>query len=230
MKHAQYNITFHVFLSLFRFLEEQTKKAKSLENGKKTQTNDVDVAQGKVNGNDGEVSLNSLLKASPFLSADGEEEEEMTNKSQLKSQEKSWHNEDELAKLKTKATYSARELFEERFGKWQNAAYSQVAKCNLGDMEEDLYGNRKQNYPASIATAVAKRELAEKFEETCPDMGSNARKMEKSSSILSATATRRNSDREMFMLRNEDSPLMSSRKQEAKVNVRMDCLGDSLLG
>lgn len=232
-----------ISLSLFRFLEEQNKKAKALENGKNAEANDVDMEHGKVNGKasaiisdsvsrkykedkDGEVSLNSFLKASPFLSADGEEEEEMIIKPHSKSLHKDRHNGDESSKPKSKVTHSARELFEECFGKWQNVAYTQVANSDL----DDVYLSRKQDKAAAIAAALAKRELAGKFEELSPDMGGKARKMAKSPSIPSPTPPpRRNSDREMFMIRGEDSPFMSSRKQEAKLNVRMDFLGDSLI-
>lgn len=242
--HAQLDAALYL-LSLFRFLEEQqNKKAKALENGKNTEANDVDMEQGKVNGKapvnhsdsvsrkhkediDGEVSLNSFLKASPFLSADGEEEEEMVIKPQSKSLHKDWHNGDESFKPKIKVTNSARELFDERFGKWQNVSYSQVANCDLDTMAEDMYLSRKQDKAAAIAAALAKRELAGKCEELSPDMGGKARKIAKSPSIQSATPPpRRNSDRE---LRGEDSPFMSSRKQETKLNVRMDFLGDSLI-
>lgn len=231
-------------LSLFRFLEEQNKKGKFWENGKNTESNDVDMEQRKVNGKastfnsdpvprkykdttEGEVSLNSFLKTSPFLSADGGEDEEMIIKPHPKSLHKDWHNGDESSK--SKGTPSARELFDEYFGKWQNVAYSQVANSGLDAMAEDFYLSRKQDKAAAIA-ALAKRELAEKFEELAPDMGGKAKKMAKSPSIPSPSPpARRNSDRDMFIIRSEDSPFMSSRKQEAKLNVRMDFLRDSLI-
>lgn len=212
---------------LFRFLEEQSKKAKSRENGKKTQNNNDD--QERVNGQDGEVSLSSLLKMSPFLSTDGGEEEEkeeeegeeeeMAVKPQLKMQDKGWQNEEELAQLK-RAGCSARQLFEERSAKRQNAAVSP------GGTEEDHHLSHKLNYPASIAAAaLSRRELVEKFE----DAALTASRMDSSSCIPSAPAAGRCSDRDMFVIRREDSPLMGSRKQEAKVNIRMDFLRDSLL-
>ncbi|KAE8289078.1 Thyroid hormone receptor-associated protein 3 BCLAF1 and THRAP3 family member 2 [Larimichthys crocea] len=239
-----------ISIAFGKFLEEQNKKAKSWENGKKTAANDVDMEQEKVNGKSSatisdsvsrkykedidEVSLNSFLKTSPFLSADGEEEEEMIIKPHSKSLHKDCHNGDESSKPKTKVTYSARELFEECFEKWQNAAYSQVANSDLDTTAEDIYLSRKQDKAAAIAAALAKRELAGKFEELSPEMGGKAKKMAKSPSIPSTPPPppplpRRNSDREMFMIMNEDSPFMSSRKQEAKLNVRMDFLGDSLI-
>lgn len=230
---------------MFRFLEEQNKKAKSWENGKNSETNDVAMEHGKVNGKavtsdsvprkyhkniDGEVSMNSFLKASPFLSA--EEEEVMMIKSQPKSLEKDWRDEDKFSKPKSKVTHSARELFEERFGKWQNLAFSQAANSDLDNMAEDIYPTRKQDKAAAIAAALSKRELAGECEELSPDMGGKVRKMAKYPSILCSTPPppRRNSDREMFMIRSEDLPFMSSRKQEAKINVRMDFRGDSLRG
>ncbi|XP_070691629.1 thyroid hormone receptor-associated protein 3 isoform X3 [Pempheris klunzingeri] len=236
-----------ISIAFGKFLEEQNKKAKAWENGKNTEANDVDMKQGKVNGkasaiisesvpqkyreDDGEVSLNSFLKASPFLSADGEEEEEMIMKPHSKSLHKDWHNGDESSKPKSKVTQSARELFEECFDKWQNAAYSQVANSDLDAMAEDIYLSRKHDKAAAIAAALAKRELTGKFDEISPDIGGKARKMAKSPSIPSPTSPpRRNSDRERFMIRGEDSPFMSSRKQEVKLNVKMDFLGDSLMG
>lgn len=233
-----------ISLSLFRFLEERNKKAKARENGKSTEANDVDVEQGKVNGKasanisdsvsrkhkedtDGDVSLNSFLKASPFLSADGEEEEETIIKPHSKSLHKDWHNGDKSSKPKIKVTHSAREMFDECFGKWQNVAYSQGADSDLDAVAEDMYLSRKQDKAAAVAAALAKRELVGKCEELSPDMGGKARKMAKSPSIPSpAPPPRRNSEKE---LRGEDSPFMSSRKQETKLNVRMDFLGDSLM-
>lgn len=221
-------------------MEEQNKKAKSAwENGKNTEANDVEMEQGKVNGKasdsasrkyredtDGEVSLNSFLKTSPFLSADAEEEDEIV-KPHSKSLHKDCHNGDDSPKLKSRVAHSARELFEECFGKWQNAACSQFANSNLEAMAEEKYLSGKQDKAAAIAAALAKREL---FEELSPDWSCKARKVAKSDSMPSQTPPlRRNSDREMFMVRGEDSPLVTLRKQEAKFNVRMDFLGDSLI-
>lgn len=230
-----------ISLSLFRFLEEQNKKAKSWENGKTSEAQDVDMEEGKLNGKastnisdsvsrkykediDGEVSLNSFLKASPFLSA--EEEEEMIIKPHSKPLHNDRHNGDESSKPKSKVTHSDPEMFEECFGKWQSVAYSQVADA----MAEDIYLSRKQDKAAAIAAALAKRELAGKFEGLPTEMDGKSRKIAKSPSIPSPSPPpRRNSDREMFMIRSEDSPFMSSRKQETKLNVRMDFLGDNLI-
>lgn len=222
-------------MSSFRFLEEQNKKAKAWENSKNRETNEVDMEQEKSNAKpstiisdsvsrkykdtDCNVSMNSFLKAS-FLCADGKEEEEMMIKPRSKSTEKDWHNEDELNKPKSKVTHSAHELFKERFGKWQNVAYSQVANSELDSMAEDLYLNRKQD-------------KLERFKEASSDMSGTARKNTTSPSILSPTPPppqRWNSDREMVMIRKDNSPFTFSRKQEAKINVRMDFLRNSLLG
>ncbi|XP_078108539.1 thyroid hormone receptor-associated protein 3 isoform X1 [Sander vitreus] len=233
-----------ISIAFRQFLEEQNKKSKAWGNGKNTEANDVDMEQGKANGkasanipdsasrkhkedNDGEVSLNSFLKASPFLSADGEEEEELIIRPHSKSLHKDWRNGDESSKLKIKVSHSARELFDECFGKWQNVAHSQVANSDVDAMAEDIYFSRKRDKAAAISAALAKRELAGKFEDLSPDVGGKARKMAKSPSIPSPTPPLwRNSDKE---LRGEDSPFMTSRKQEAKLNVRMDFLGDSLM-
>uniref|UniRef100_A0A3Q3LBE1 Thyroid hormone receptor associated protein 3a n=1 Tax=Mastacembelus armatus TaxID=205130 RepID=A0A3Q3LBE1_9TELE len=216
-----------ISIAFKKFLEEQSKKNKSSwENDKDTEANDVDMEQRKVNGKasavnsnrlsrkqkdtiDGEVSLNNFLKASPFLSTDGEEEEEMVPKTHSKSLHKDWHNGNEFSVPKTKVTHSPRELFEEYFGKWKNMAYSQVAtgrNSDLDAMADELYFSQKQDKAVAIAAALAKRELA-----------------------ATTTPPKRNSDKDRFIIRGEDSPLISSRKQEAKFNVRMDFLGDSLI-
>nr|XP_046255475.1 thyroid hormone receptor-associated protein 3 isoform X2 [Scatophagus argus] len=237
-----------ISIAFGKFLEEQSKKAKSWENGKSSEANDVDMEKGRVNGKapviisdsvsrkykedtDGEVSLNSFLKTSPFLSADGEEEEEVMIEPQ--SLHKEGHSGDEPSKPKNKVTQSARELFEECFSKWQNVAYSQVANSDLDAMAEDIYLCRKQDKASAIAAALTKRELAGKFEKNClsPDIVVKTRKMAKSPPSMSSPTPppRRSSDREMLMIRSEDSPFMSSRKQEAKINVTMDFLSDSLI-
>lgn len=215
-------------MSSFRFLEEQNKKAKAWENSKNRETNEVDMEQEKSNtkpstiisdsvsrkykDTDCNVSMNSFLKAS-LLCADGKEEEETMIKPRSKSNEKDWHNEDEFNKPKSKVTHAAHELFKERFGK-----YSQVANSELDSMAEDLYLNRKQD-------------KLERFKEASSDMSGTARKNATSPSILSPTPPQRwNSDREMVMIRKDDSPFTFSRKQEAKINVRMDFLRNSLLG
>lgn len=225
-------------------MEEQNKKAKSsLENGKNAEENDVTMEQEKINGKvsavvsdsvsrkhkedtDSEVSLSSFLKASPFLSGDAEEEEEMITTPHSKSLHKERHNGDEASKPKSKVTHSAQEMFEECLGKWQNVAYSQVANSDLDTMAEEMYHRRRPDKANAITAAFAKRELAGNFEELSR---CKARNVVKSPSIPSPTPSRKNSNREMFMIRVDDSPLMSSRKQEAKFNVRMDFLGDSLI-
>ncbi|XP_041843398.1 thyroid hormone receptor-associated protein 3 isoform X3 [Melanotaenia boesemani] len=236
-----------ISIAFRKFLEEQNKKAKSSwENGKGTEAVHVNMEKGNVNGKasavipdslsrkhkeniDGEVSLKSFLKASPFLSAEGEEDDEMIHESPSKSLHRDWYNCDETYKPKSKVTHSAQKLFEECFGKWQNAAFSQFTNGELDTMAGETYPSGKQDKAASIAAALAKREF-DKFEELSPDMSYKIGKMAKSPSVpSSAQPLRRNSDREMFLIRGEDSPLVSSRKQEAKFNVRMGFPGDSLM-
>lgn len=192
-------------------------------NGKASVVVSDSVSRKYKEDNDAGVSLNSFFKASPFLSADGEEEDEMIIKPQFKSLPKNWNNGEVSCKPKTKVAPSAREQFEECFAKWQKFANS-----DKDATAEELYLSGKQDKIA--ATAAAKRELTGKFKELSPDLICKARKMAESPSIPSPTPPlRRNSDRHMFEVRVEDPPVMSSRKQEAKFNVRMDFLGDSLI-
>ncbi|XP_034554628.1 thyroid hormone receptor-associated protein 3 isoform X2 [Notolabrus celidotus] len=231
-----------ISIAFGKFLEEQNKKAKAWENGKKAEANEVDVEHGKANGkasttitdsvsrkstedNDGGVSLNSFLKASPFLSADGEEEEERIIKPHSKSFHMDQHNSDKSSKPMSRVTRSARELFDGGFDRWHNVAYAQAANSDLDAMTEDIYLSKKQDKAAAFTAALAKREFGG------PDMGATcSSKMSKSSSIPSPTPpSRRNSEREMFMIRGDDSAFISPRKQEAKCNVRMGFLGDGLI-
>lgn len=233
-----------IYLMSFRFLEEQNKKRTS--SARAAESDDANMEQGKENGKssavisdsvsrkykediDGGLSLNSFLKASPLLSTRKEEEEEMIIKPHAKLLQKDWHNGDDFSKPKSKATHSARELFEECFGKWQNAAYSQAANANSNSMAEDIYLSRKQE-TAVMAAALARRELGGNLEELSPDMSFKGRKREKSPSVSSPTPLpRRNSEREMFLVRGEDVVVTSPRKQEAKFNVRMNFVGDRLI-
>ncbi|KAM8870977.1 thyroid hormone receptor-associated protein 3 isoform 2-T2 [Spinachia spinachia] len=222
-----------------QFLEEQKKKkAKAFENGKDTEANDVDMERMKGKPSttvsdsrkyredtEGEVSLRSFLKASPFLPADGDEEEEEAAviDPHLKPLHRDWHSGDESFKAKIKAPQSAGELFDERFGKWQNVTFSPVVHRDP-DATQDVHLPRK---PGKAAAALAKRESAGKCERLSPDACGKAKKMAKSPSALSSTPPPRGSySRE---LRGEDSRFTSSRKQETKLNVRMGFLGDSLM-
>lgn len=175
-----------------------------------------------------EMSLNSLLKASPFLPSGVEEDDEMTFKPSSKSLHKEWLNDDETSKpQKSKVTHSAQKLFEECFSKWQNAAYSQFEEGELDAPMEETYLNEKQE--KAMAAAFAKRELAGKLEELSPKVSCKMRKMAKSpSDQCSEPPLRKKSDRESFTGRGADSPPVSSRKQEAKFNISMDYTGDKL--
>lgn len=171
---------------------------------------------------DAGVSLSSFLKASPFLPAD-REDDEMIIKPLSKSLQKSWNNGEVSSKPKTP---SAREQFEECFGKRQK-----FSNNDIDAMAEELYLSDRQDKAAAITAVFAKRELTGKFEELSQDLSCKARKMAKPPSTPSPTPpVWKNSDRDMFMIRGEDSSLMSSRKQEAKFNVRMNFLGDNLIG
>ncbi|XP_041725596.1 thyroid hormone receptor-associated protein 3-like isoform X2 [Coregonus clupeaformis] len=246
-----------------RFLEvhNHKKKQSGWENGREMETNGGDVEREKGNGmkssggifdreldkgekekykyredfdDEGNVSLNSFLKATPFFSCDGEEEdEEMILKPRPKVLRKDRDREDDDSpKLKSKVTLSARKLFEERFGKWEDLAYLQVAAKDddLDAMAEEIYRSRKQEKAAAIAAALAKREaIAGMLRGFSPDNVSKGRRKEKAASSPSPTPPpRRNSDREMFMVKGEDSPPRASGKRGAEFSVRMDSLRDDV--
>lgn len=208
-------------MSLFRFLEEQNKKAKALENGNGRETKEVNMEQEKANGtpsadssdsvpkqydrtSDAQFSMKCILKASPFLSADGEENEE-TVRPEPKSFHRDWHASDDLPELKSQVGRSARDLFDERFSQRQYAAYSQAASSEA--MTEDPCLSQKQEKMAGVAASFSKRESVSKFE-----------------------AQRRNPEREMFTIRRENSPFLFPRTPESKINVRTDFLRESVLG
>lgn len=232
---AQPDMKLSLSLSLFRFLEEQNKKAKALENGNDTETKEVNMEQAKVNGKpstivsdsetreqynraaDGSFSMKSILKASPFLSPDGEDNEEP----------RFFHN-DDLSKVKTQAARSARDLFAERFSKRPYVAYSQAA--NSDAMTEDLYLSQKQEKMADLAAALREREAAGKFDGMSANVDLKARKMAPSSSNLSPSPQRRNLERELFTIKTDDSPFSFPGTSEAKINVRADFLRESLFG
>lgn len=195
-------------------------------NGKASMTITDQVSRKSIEDNDGEVSLRSFLKASPFVSA--EEDEERIIKPHSKSLDKDQHNGDKSSKPSSRVTHSARELFDECFDKWHNVAYAQSANSDLDSMAEDMYLSKKQDKTAAFAAALAKRESGGKFE--APDTGATSSKMGKSSLMPTPSPpSRRNSEREMFLIRGDDMAFISPRKQEAKFNVRMDFHGDSLI-
>lgn len=235
---AQPGMKLSLSLSLFRFLEEQNKKAKALENGNDTETKEVNMEQEKVNGKpstivsdsvpeqynratDGSFSMKSILKASPFLSPDGEDNEET-----IGPEPRFFHN-DDFSKVKSQAARSARDLFTERFSKRPYGAYSQSA--NSDAMSEDLYLSQKQEKMAGLAAAFREKEAAGKFDGMSSDVDPKARKMAPTSSILSPPQ-RRNLERELFTIKTENPPFSFPRTSEAKVNVRADFLRDSLFG
>lgn len=226
-------------LSLFRFLEEQNKKAKALENGNDTETKEVNTEQEKVNGKastvvsdsapeqysraaDGSFSMKSILKASPFLSPDGEDNEETSG-----PEPRFFHN-DDFSKVKSQAARSARDLFAERFSKRPYVAYSPAA--NSDAMTEDLYLSQRQEKMAGLAAALREREAAGKFDGMSADVDLKARKMAPPSSILSPSPQRRTLERELFTIKTDDSPFSFPTTSEAKINARADFLRESLFG
>lgn len=232
-------------IHFFRFLEEQTKKAKALENGNERETKEVKMEREKINGtpsavtfdcvpkqsdrtSDGHVSIKCILKASPFLSTDGDENEEETVRLQPKLCHKDLQGSEGLSKLKGQAVRSARVLFDERVSQRQYAACSQVA--DRGAMTEDLCPSQKQEKMAGTAAAFSKRESVDTFVDLSADVDPKARKMASSSSVLSSTAQRRNPEREMFTIRGDNSPFLFPRTSESKINVRTDFLRESILG
>lgn len=236
---AQPGMKLSLSLSLFRFLEEQNKKAKALENGNDTETKEVNMEQEKVNGKpstivsdsapeqynraaDGSFSMKSILKASPFLSPDGEDNEEM-----IGPEPRFFHN-DDFSKVKSQAARSARDLFAERISKRPYVAYSQAA--NSDAITEDLYLSQKQEKTAGLAAALREREAAGKFDGMSANVDLKARKMAPSSSILSPSPQRRNLERELFTIKTDNSPFSFPRTSEAKINVRADFLRESLFG
>ncbi|XP_024122972.1 thyroid hormone receptor-associated protein 3 isoform X2 [Oryzias melastigma] len=234
-----------ISIAFRKFLEEQSKKANSAVENSKTEAEDGGLEKGKVNGKTsatvsdsasekcrektkGDVSLNSFLKTSPFLSAEGEEEDdEILNRPSLKFLFKDLHNGDESCKPKISVSHSGQKPFGECFRK-QNAAYSQFTNGEFNSTVEERWAERKQD--KAIAAVLAKRELTEKFEDLSPEMSFKTKMMAGSPSALSSAAARSgSSNREMFMMREQDTTAVSSRKQEAKFHVRMGFLGDNLI-
>lgn len=217
-------------LSLFRFLEEQNKKAKALENGNNRERKEVNMEQGKVNGtpssvpkqhdrpSDGHFSMRCILKASPFVSTDGEENEE-TIRTDPQLVPNDWHRGDGLPKLKSQVVRPARDLFDERFSKRKYVAFAQAAHSDA--VAEDLYLSQRQQKMAAASG---------KFEDLPADVDVKARKMASSSSTLSPSAAqRRNPDREMFTIRSDNSLFPFPRTSESKTNAKTDFLRESVL-
>ncbi|XP_004078486.2 thyroid hormone receptor-associated protein 3 isoform X1 [Oryzias latipes] len=230
-----------ISIAFRKFLEEQSKKANTTaEISPKTEAEDGGLEKGNMNGKTsamvsdcasgkckektkGEVSLKSFLKTPPFLSTEGEEEDEILHRPSLKFLFKDLHNGDESCKPKI----SAQKLFGEAFRKQQNAAYSQFTNGEFDSREEERWVERKQDKAAAISAVLAKRELTEKFEDLSPEMSFKKKMMAGSPSVLASAAV--SSNREMFMIREQDPAPVSSQKPEAKFHVRMGFLGDSLM-
>lgn len=155
----------------------------------------------------GKVTLNHLLKDSPPMSDEAEEE------LLLEAHPKSLHNGDPDEPA-PKAARSFREPFDERFDKRQRPASSQ------GTDGEAL---GEERYAAHKSAAMARREMS--FEEL-DRQPSGVAKPPSAPSLM--PPLRRSSNREMFT--ETDSPPLSLRKPEPKVNVRMDFLADGSIG
>ncbi|XP_018582505.1 thyroid hormone receptor-associated protein 3 isoform X2 [Scleropages formosus] len=244
-----------------KFLEEHKikKQASEWENGREKEVISGDTEREKGNGKSGSLlatkavdyggkvekekykygdgfesgpSSSTFMKNSPFLCGEAEEEEEETAPEPRAKLRKEREGEDE-PRPKSKATLSTRELFEERFGKWDDTTYFSTTKervrkepeatDDLDDIEEELYRSRKQER----AAAMAKREAYRGFS---PDKAPKARKKERAGSSPSPPPRRssENRDREMFMVRKDDSPPRVSGKRGAEFSVRMDPFQDDL--
>ncbi|KAL0984744.1 hypothetical protein UPYG_G00146290 [Umbra pygmaea] len=176
---------------------------------------------------EGNVSLNSFLKASPFLSCDGMEEDEETvvkpNTKVLRKERK----DSESPKTKRKANLSARELFEERFGKWEDLAYLQAfdRDNDVDTIAEEIYRSRKEKAVA-IAAALAKREAIAGILSGFSPEKVRRKERDTSSPFHTLPPPRRNSDPDMLI--GEDSPPRASGKRGATFSVIMDSLRDEL--
>lgn len=169
---------------------------------------------------DDSVSLNSLLCTSPFCEDGKEEKHERVSKPRPKAPRLDWDaaNEDP-PKPKSSVALSTRELFEERFGKWEDLAYVQAVKDDdLEAVAEELYRSQRREKAAAIAAALAKRGMAGMFAGHSPERSSRERRKEKAqlSSPSPSPPPRRNSEREKG----------SGKKGE--FNVRLDSLSDDM--
>ncbi|KAJ8405067.1 hypothetical protein AAFF_G00329880 [Aldrovandia affinis] len=254
-----------------KFLEEHKnkKQATEWENGR-----DKDVGSGAdgerekgifdrgpgyggQKGSDKEKYNGFLKGAPPFLCGDGGEEEEeeeeeaaVTAAARHALRPRKERDAEDEPKPKTKVTMSARELFEERFGKWDNLAYFPSAKertrkepeavavavavaggveDDLDEMEEELYRSRKQER----AAALAKKEAL--YRGFSPDKPPKVRKKEVAGLSPSPPpqppAPRRldNRERDLFMVPKEESPpAKASGKRGAAFNVKMESFRDDV--
>ncbi|KAG9334221.1 hypothetical protein JZ751_008469 [Albula glossodonta] len=187
-----------------------------------------------------------LKGAPPFLCGNAEEEEEEEEEAATRRPPRARKDReaDDEPKVKTKVTLSARELFE-CFGKWDDLAYFPSAKersrkevegagvggvgdDDLDDVEEELYRSRKQERAAALA---AKKEAL--YRGFSPDkVPSKIRKKEVAAlSPSPPPAPRRgsdNRDRDLFMVRRDESPVRASGKRGSGVSVRLDSFRDDI--
>ena len=175
------------------------------------------------------VSLSSFLKDSPFLEDEDREEREEREERAPKPRPKQPRQDarpNEDAGPRGRATRSARQLFEERFGQWEELAYAPAARDD--DLEAEGHMGRKQE--AAMAAALAQRKQTARFAGCpSPEKGSRARRKERAVSSPSPSPSpppRRKSDRERFLIRGVgDSPPRASGKK-GEFCVRMDGLRD----
>uniref|UniRef100_W5M529 Thyroid hormone receptor associated protein 3 n=1 Tax=Lepisosteus oculatus TaxID=7918 RepID=W5M529_LEPOC len=211
-------------LSKIRFLEEHKNKIQvaEWENGREKEQKMAELERDKGNVASSLTTIaktkrRKFLKGPQFGSAEAGEDQEKRHK--VRNQ-KEREMEDE-PKHKSKITITAnRDMFDERFNKWDELAYFPSAKEKLrkeedageddiDDVEEELYRSRKQERAADKAPKAS-------------------RKKEKQGQSPSPPARKssENREREMFNVRRDDSPPRStpaySGKRSAEVSVRMD--------
>ncbi|XP_066573491.1 thyroid hormone receptor-associated protein 3 isoform X2 [Amia ocellicauda] len=180
-------------------------------------------------------SAAEFFKGSQFGASEAAEEPEKKHKGR---NQKEREMEDE-PKHKSKITVTTnRDMFDERFSKWEDLAYfpsgkeklrkeEDAVEDDMDDMEEELYRSRKQERAA--AAAAAKKAEASGIRDFSPDkMPKASRKKEKPGQSPSSPPRRssENRDRELFNVRRDDSPPkpppVFPGKRGAEVNVRMD--------
>ncbi|KAM9488538.1 thyroid hormone receptor-associated protein 3 isoform 2-T2 [Clarias gariepinus] len=133
----------------------------------------------------------------------------------------------EVPKLKSKVTMSARELFEEHFRRLDDRAWD--------DELEAFLINREKERAANILFALSKTEkIARKLEDLSPERPSKVKRKDKMTPSPSPTfkpLSRKSSDiqeQEMFMNLVDESSPRASGKREKEFSLRMDSLSDDL--
>ncbi|KAJ8340837.1 hypothetical protein SKAU_G00331280 [Synaphobranchus kaupii] len=189
-------------------------------------------------GGGGSGGGGGFLKGTPpFICGEAEEEEDEEEVQEVAAarrppKPRKDREADDEPKVKTKVTLSTRELFEERFGKWDDLAYFPSGKerarkdpegedDDVDDVDEELYRSRKQER--------AKKEAM--YRGFSPDKLPKGRKKEPAPSPPPPSAPRRgsaNRDREMFLTRKDESPVRASGKRGAEFGVKMESFRDDV--